>query len=123
MRFLLMHRTDERNDPGGPPDFEFMAKMGAYMEQEKQAGVLLLAEGVWPSKHGAQLTFANGEAVVTDGPFTEAKEVIGGFALIQVASKAEAIAAAQRFCAVFPPGQQPNVEIRRVFENTDFGPG
>ena len=123
MRYLVMHRTNEAEDAAAPPDPGMYARMGAYMQQERAAGVLLAAEGVWSSAHGARVTYVNGEAVVTDGPFTEATEVIGGFAVIQVASLAEAVAAVKRFAAVFPPGRQPSIEIRRIFEESDFGPG
>ena len=123
MRFLVMHRTNEAEDAAAPPDPGMYARMGAYMQKEREAGVLLTAEGVWPSAHGAMVRYVNGAAVVTDGPFTEASEVIGGFALIEVPSLAEAVAAVQRFAAVFPPGRQPSIEIRRVFEERDFSHG
>jgi len=123
MRYLVMHSTNEADDAAAPPDPGLYERMGAYMETERQAGVLLSGEGVWPSAQGAQVRFANGEAVVTDGPFTEAKEVIGGFAIIEVPSLAEAVAAVKRFAAVFPVGRQPSIEIRRIFEAADFGAG
>jgi len=85
--------------------------------------VLLSGEGLWPSAQGARVTYVDGEAVVTDGPFTEAKEVIGGFAIIQVASLAEAVAAVQRYPAEFRPGRHHITEIRRIYTDSDFGPG
>jgi len=125
MRYLVMHYNTAAADAaavvGGPPDMALFAKMGKYMEEEKRAGVLLSAEGVHPSAQGARVSFAGGKRSVTDGPFTEAKEVIAGFAIIEAASLAEAVEAVSRFAAVFEPGPKPNIEIRRIVEMADFG--
>ncbi len=123
MRFLVMHLTNEAEAAAAPPDPDAYARMDAYLQQEREAGVLLSGEGLWPSAHGARITYVNGEAVVTDGPFTEAKEVIGGFAIIQAASLAEAVAAVQRYPAMHPSVRQHSTEIRRIYTDSDFGPG
>ncbi len=125
MRYLVMHYNTAADDATAvnapPPDMAFMAKMGKYMEEERAAGVLLGGEGVHPSAQGARVSFAGGKRSVTDGPFTEAKEVIAGFAIIEAASLADAVEAVTRFAAVFEPGPKPNIEIRRIFEMADFG--
>jgi len=87
--------------------------MGAFMEETARSGVLLAAEGVRSSRHGARLTITDSEVTVTDGPFAEAKEVIGGFALLQVRSREEAIEWAGRFAEVLGDVE---VEVRQVAE-------
>jgi hypothetical protein len=120
MRFLMMHRLDE-NAPGAfTPSPELVAEMGKLMEEMTKAGVLLAAEGVLPSSTGARVRHSGGKRTVTDGPFTEAKEVIAGFALIQARSKDEAIAWASRFADVVGDVE---VEVRQVAEMPDAGPG
>jgi hypothetical protein len=91
--------------------------MGKYNEEMVKAGVMLAGEGLQASSKGARVTFSGGKPTVTDGPFTETKELIAGFWLIEVKSKEEAIEWATR--VPFVDGQ---IEIRRVFEASDFGP-
>jgi hypothetical protein len=102
----------------GVPDKEVVLAMRKYNDEMKKAGVLLLAEGLHPTSKGTRVKAIGGKKVVTDGPFTEAKEVVAGFWLIQAKSKEEAIEWAQR-CPLPEPGI---IEIRQVFENADFPP-
>jgi hypothetical protein len=117
MRFMVMHYSDEAAEADTPPSPEMIAEMGAYMEESARSGVLLAAEGVRSSRHGARVTITDGEARVTDGPFAEAKELIAGFAILDVKSKEEAIEHAKRFAKV---SGATKVDIRRVAEFSDF---
>jgi hypothetical protein len=102
--------------PGTMPPVEAVAAMMKYNEALKAAGVLVALDGLHPPSAGARVSFADGEPVVTDGPFIEAKEVLGGYWIIEVASKAEAIAWAKR-C---PASSNETIEIRQVQEMSDF---
>jgi hypothetical protein len=113
MRFLIVHRLDERVPGAFTPTREKMATMGQFMEEATKSGVLLAAEGVRPSVDGARVRFSGGKRTVTDGPFTEAKEVIAGFALVEVRSKEEAIYWASRFGELLGDVE---VEVRQIFE-------
>ena len=117
MRFLIMHKSNEANEAGVPPTPELIEEMGKFMEEASRAGVLLAAEGVHPSSKGARLEFSGGRRTVTDGPFAEAKELIAGFAIVQVGSKDEAIDWATRFAAVIGDVE---IEVRQVVELSDF---
>ncbi len=118
MRFmmLMIPKGYERAEPGTMPDAKAVAAMMKYNEELKRAGVLLSLEGLHPPSMGARVTFATGKPKVTDGPFAEAKEVLGGFWMIQVASRQEAIDWAKR-C---PAGPNEMIEIRQVQEMADF---
>ena len=115
MRFLSIYKAVER---GVPPSQEEMTKMGKLVEDGMKAGFLLATEGCLPSALGARVRISGGKLSVTDGPFTEAKEVVGGFAILQANSKEEAIEWLKR--APFDGGTE--VEIRQVFETADFAP-
>ncbi len=117
MRFLCVYRPSRPE--GTPPTREHVAEMGKLIEEMVSAGVLLATEGCQPSAKGARIRQADGKVTVTDGPFTETKELIAGFALIQVKSKAEAIEWTKRFLRVAGDGES---EIRQIFEPTDFSP-
>ncbi len=110
MKFLSVYKSVER---GVPPTQEEMDKMGKLIEQEMKAGTLLATEGCLPSALGARVRMSGGKATVSDGPFTEAKEVIGGFAILQANSKAEAIEMTKRFLGVVGEGE---CELRQVYE-------
>jgi hypothetical protein len=119
MRFMIMVLTTKEADQAARlPTAEEFAEMGKYQEELVKAGVLLAGEGLRPTALGARMQFVGGgkRPQVIDGPFTESKELIAGFSLIQVRSKAEAIEWASR--APFPAGTQ--LEIRQVFEDDDF---
>jgi hypothetical protein len=110
MKFLSIYKTAERN---GPPSQEEMSKMGKLIEEGKKAGYLLGTEGCLPSALGARVRRSGGKLTVTDGPFTEAKEVVGGFAMLQANSKLEAIELTKQFLQVAGDGE---CEIRQIFE-------
>jgi len=100
MRYMVMHYSDEANEAGTPPSPDVIAGVGQYMEEAVRSGVLLAAEGVAPSSAGARLTVDGGKVTVIDGPFAEAKELIAGFAILDVPSKEEAIEHAKRFAQI-----------------------
>jgi len=110
MKFLSIYKTVER---GVPPSSEEMDKMGKLIEEGIKAGWLLGTEGCLPSALGARVRFSNGNHTVTDGPFTESKEVIGGFAILQASSKEEAIKLAKDFLQVAGNGE---CELRQIYE-------
>jgi len=110
MKFLSIYKTVET---GKPPSMEEMAKMGKLIEDSMKAGLLLGTEGCLPSAKGARVRITQGNISVTDEPFTEAKEVVGGFALIKANSKAEAIAYTKQFLEVVGQGE---CEIRQLYE-------
>lgn len=113
MRYMVMHYSNEANEAGAPPSPEVIAGVGQFMAEAAQAGVLLAAEGVQPSSKGARITLHGGKVKVTDGPFAEAKELIAGFAILDVKSKDEAIEHASRFAKIVGATQ---VDVRLVAE-------
>lgn len=115
MRFLSIYKHVERN---APPSTEEMAKMGALIEEMTKSGALVATEGCLPSAHGARVRRERGKTTVTDGPFTESKEVVGGFALLEAKSKAEAIELTKRFLEVAGEGE---CEVRQIATAEDFG--
>jgi hypothetical protein len=114
MRFM-MFMYPELSEDDWNPDAEAVAAMGRYNEELRKAGMLLSLDGLHPPAEGGVVTFKGGEAAVTDGPFAEAKEVVGGYWLIQARSKEEALEWASR-C----PAENCRIEVRRVFEMEDF---
>lgn len=119
MRYMvLMIPGDKRVEAGVLPDEKAIAAMMKFNEELTRAGVLLALDGLHPSSKGARIRFSGGKRTVTDGPFGEAKEVIGGYWLWQVKSKAEAIEWASR-C---PAADGDVLEVRQVYEASDFGP-
>jgi hypothetical protein len=121
MRFMILRRADANTEAGVMPSEELLAAMGAYMEELGAAGVLLDGDGLHPSAKGARVSFSGGTPTVTDGPFTETKELIAGYTIIQVKSLDEAIEWARRWPALDADGQV-QLEIRQFFEAADFGP-
>src|SRR5262245_60867188 len=103
MRFMMLYKPGYESD--APPTPENMAQMGRLIEEMAQAGVLLATDGLQPSSKGARVKISGGKFTVTDGPFTEAKELIGGFAIVQLHSKQEAIEHAKRFLTVMGEGE------------------
>ena len=110
MKFLSTYKTAER---GVPPTQEEMARMGKLVEDGMKAGYLLAVEGCMPSATGARVRLSNGKLNVTDGPFTESKEVVGGLAVLQANSKEEAIEFVKEFLHVAGEGE---CELRQLFE-------
>ncbi|VVJ20221.1 Uncharacterised protein [Amycolatopsis camponoti] len=119
MRFLMMHRIDENDPQAWNPSPEFMQKMGGFIQESAEKGILITAEGVHRSDKGALVRKPRGAAIrVTDGPFAEAKEVIGGFALINAADQAEAVEFAKKYTELFD--LEIEVEVRQVVEFDDL---
>jgi hypothetical protein len=118
MRVMVIVKANERSESGTLPDPELLAEMGKFNEELLKAGVLIAAEGLHASSKGLRVRFAGGRITVMDGPFTETKELVGGFWLWQVKSLDEAVEWIRR-----SPFQKRDaeVEIRRVFETEDFG--
>lgn len=119
MRFMVMIKSDADTEAGALPSEELLTEMGKYNEELAKAGVMLAGEGLHPSSKGARVRFSGTERTVTDGPFTEAKELVAGFWLIQVGSLQEAIEWVKR--CPNPLGGESEIEIRQVFEADDFG--
>jgi hypothetical protein len=118
MRFmmLMIPKGYESAKPGTVPDAKAVSAMMKYNESLQKAGVLLALDGLHPPSTGARVSFAGGKAKVTDGPFTEVKECVGGYWMIQVKSREEAIQWASR-C---PGSENETIEIRQVQEMSDF---
>jgi hypothetical protein len=118
MRFMLLVKADKDSEAGVLPDEKLLADMGNYNDELVKAGVLLAGEGLHASSKGARVKFSGGKRTVVDGPFSESKELIAGYWLIQVKSREEAIEWVKRV----PFTGEAEVEIRQVFEAEDFGP-
>jgi hypothetical protein len=125
MRYLMVLRTEENPAIGGPPQ-ELFDAMDAFGREATEAGVLIETAGLSPSATGARVRLAGGELSVIDGPFTESKELIASYAMIEVGSKEEAVEMATRFMELHKkhwPGWEGESEVRKVFGPEDFGPG
>jgi len=118
MRFMMMVMPEgyESAAPDAVPSAEVVAKMMEYNKSLQQAGVLLALDGLLPPSTGARISFSDGKATVSDGPFAEAKEVIGGYWIIQVHSREEAIEWARRA----PMANNEIIEVRQIHEISDF---
>ena len=110
MRFPSIYKSVER---GVPPSQEEMSRMGALVEEGLKSGYLVSTEGCLPSALGARVRIANGKVSITDGPFSESKEVVGGFAIIQAKSKEEALEHVKKFLKVVGSGE---CELRQLYE-------
>jgi hypothetical protein len=118
MRFMMIMIPAPKDDADWNPSAEAVAEMSRYNDELTKAGVLLALDGLQPSSKGARVSFSGGRAAVTDGPFTEAKEIIGGYWMIQAKSKQEAVEWASR-C---PAADGDVIEVRQVYEMADFPP-
>jgi hypothetical protein len=121
MRFMMIYKPASFKDSeaGVPPSPEHMAEMGKLIGELAQSGVLLATDGLQKSAKGARVQQTDGKVTVTDGPFTEAKELIGGFAIFKLYSKAEAIELTKRFLKIAGDGE---VEIRQMQDQAAFPP-
>lgn len=118
MRVMVLVKADERFEGGGSPRPEEFAEMGKFNEQLLQAGVMLAADGLAPSSKGKRVAFdTDGSPTVIDGPFTETKELVGGFWIWQVSSIDEAVEWIKR-----SPFRGTEIELRPIMEIEDFGP-
>jgi hypothetical protein len=123
MRFMMIVKACKDSEAGKLPGEELLSAMGEYNKQLMQAGVLVDLSGLQPTSKGARVKFSGGKTTVIDGPFAETKELIGGYWIIDVKSKAEAIEWAKRVPAPHGAGQEAEIEIRQFYEFTDFLPG
>jgi len=115
MRYMTIYKAVERN---APPSQEYMDAMGKFIEEIAAAGVLVRTDGLLPSARGARVRRTeDGKVTVTDGPFAESKEVVGGYAIIDVATREEAIEWTKRFLKVAGPGES---EVREMYEQPAF---
>ena len=119
MRFIVLVKADKNSEAGVMPDEKLLTEMGKFNEELVKAGVMLAGEGLQPSSKGARVRFSGAKRSVIDGPFAETKELVAGFWMWQVKSKAEAIEWVKR-CPNPMPGES-EIEIRQVFEAEDFG--
>jgi hypothetical protein len=117
MRFMVIVKASKETEAGVMPSTEMFAAMGKFNEEMIKAGVMQAGEGLHPTAKGARITYSSGEPMVTHGPFAVTPDLVGGFWLIDVASKDEAIAWMKR--APFEKGDQ--IEIRQVYATEDFG--
>jgi hypothetical protein len=119
---MMLLKADKRTEAGELPTQKDLEVMGRYNEQLIKAGALLDGAGLQPTSKGAKVTFDNGKAQVTDGPFAETKEIIAGYWMIKVNSLAEAIEWAKRvpFDHIPNSGRTPEIELRQVYELEDF---
>ena len=118
MKFLCIYKPSKPE--GTPPSQEEMERMGKLVEESFQSGVLVATEGCLPTALGARVRRTTGKFNVTDGPFTESKEVVGGFAILRLNSKQEAVEFTKKFMDVAGDGE---VEIRQIWEETVSAPG
>ena len=119
MRFMVIIKANKDSEAGVMPSEKILTEMGKFNEELVKAGVMLAGEGLQPSSKGARVKFSGTKRTVLDGPFTESKELIGGFWLWQVKSKEEAIEWVKR--CPNPFDGESEIEIRQVFEASDFG--
>ena len=119
MRFMVMIKANKDTEAGVMPETKMLEAMGKFNEELVKAGVMLAGEGLQPSSKGARVRFSGDTRTVIDGPFAEAKELIAGFWIWKVKSKAEAIDWVKR--CPNPTGGESEIEIRQVFETEDFG--
>ena len=123
MKFMMIVKSNSESEAGALPSEEMLTEMGKYNEELMKAGVLLDLSGLHPTSKGARVKYRGGKRSVVDGPFTESKELVAGFWLIQVKSRDEAIEWAKRapMDLGVPADQEVEVEIRQLFELDDFG--
>jgi hypothetical protein len=121
MKFMMIVKASKDSEAGVMPSEELLSAMGKYNEELMKAGVLVDLAGLQPSSKGARIRFSGGKRTIIDGPFTETKELIGGYWIIQVKSREEAMEWAMRIPPPHPDGNGA-VEIRQFFELEDFVP-
>jgi len=122
MRFMMIVKATKDTEKGVMPSENLISEMQNYHEELQKAGVLLDASGLKPSSTGWRVKYAGAKRSVIDGPFTEAKELIAGYTLIQVKSREEAIEWARRFPNPAVDSGEGEIEVRQLFELEDFGP-
>src|SRR5213593_4703865 len=122
MRFMMIVKATKDSEAGMMPSEKLIGEMQKYHEELQKAGVLLDASGLQASSKGWRIKYLGEKRTVVDGPFTEAKELIAGYTLIQVKSREEAMEWARRFPNPAVDGKEGEIEVRQLFELEDFGP-
>ena len=120
MRFMILVKANKDSEAGVLPDEKALTAMGKFNEELAKAGVMLAGEGLQASSKGWRIKYSGGKRTVIDGPFTETKELVAGYTLIQVKSREEALEWARRFPN--PALTDGEIEVRQVYELDDFGP-
>ncbi len=123
MRFIVIVKATKDSEAGVMPEESLMAEMASYHEELAKAGALLDASGLQPSSKGWRIKYSGGTRTRIDGPFAETKELIAGYTIIQVKSRAEALEWTERFPNPAGEGTETEIEVRQLFELEDFGPG
>lgn len=122
MRFMIIVKATKDSEAGVMPQEKLIAAMAVYHEELAKAGALLDASGLQPSSKGWRIKYSGDKRTFVDGPFTETKELIAGYTLIQVKSREEAMEWTKRFPNPAVDGKQGEIEVRQLFELEDFGP-
>ena len=122
MRFMMIVKATKDTEAGVMPSEKLISEMQKYHEELQKAGVLLDASGLKPSSKGWRVTYSGARRSVVDGPFTETKELIAGYTLIQVKSREEGMEWARRFPNPAVDGKEGEIEVRQLYELEDFGP-
>jgi hypothetical protein len=122
MRFMIIVKASADSEAGVMPEETLFAEMASYHEELAQAGVLLDASGLQPSARGWRIRYAEGKRSVIDGPFTESKELIAGYTIIQTRSREEALEWTRRFPAPHGPAAEAEIEVRQLYELEDLPP-
>jgi hypothetical protein len=121
MRFMIIVKATKDSEAGVMPKEKLLADMANFHEELQKAGVLLDGSGLQPSKKGWRIKYSGAKRTVIDGPFTEAKELIAGYTMIQVKSREEAMEWTRRFPNPAVDGKEGEIEVRQLFELEDFG--
>ena len=122
MRFMIIVKATKDSEAGVMPEEKLIAAMATFHEELQKAGVLLDASGLQASSKGWRIKYSGGKRSVIDGPFTETKELIAGYTMIQVKSREEAMEWTRRFPNPAVDGKEGEIEVRQLFELEDFGP-
>ena len=122
MRFMMIVKANKDSEAGQMPSEELLSAMGKYNEQLMQAGVLVDLAGLHPSSTGARVKYSGGKQTIIDGPFAETKELVGGYWIIKVNSKQEAMEWAKRAPNPHGEGNEGEIELRQIFDLEDFTP-
>jgi hypothetical protein len=122
MRFMIIVKATKDSEAGVMPEEKLLADMASFHEELQKAGVLLDGSGLQPSKKGWRIKYSGAKRTVIDGPFTESKELIAGYTMIQVKSREEAMEWTRRFPNPAVDGKEGEIEVRQLFELEDFGP-
>lgn len=120
MRFMIIVKANKHSEAGVMPPQSLFAEMATYHEELAKAGVLLDASGLQPSSKGWRVKYSGSKRSVVDGPFTETKELVAGYTLIQVKTREEAVEWSRRFPNPAGPGVDTEIEVRQLFEMDDF---